>query len=324
MTQERQDALAPALLIAGPTCSGKSALAMALAETCGGLVINADAMQVYRELRVLTARPTEADEARVPHALYGVRRATCAGSVAWWRGAALAAMHGAHHAGALPILCGGSGLYFHALTSGIAAIPPIGAAARSEARRMLAELGPQGLHAALASVDPGSAARLRPSDAQRLARGWEVWRETGRGIAAWQDEPAALAPWRFAAIRLDPPRDVLRGAIARRFADMLDAGALDEVRALLALDLDPALPAMRAHGVPELAAHLRGTITLAEAAQRTTLATGQYTKRQATWFAHHALAAPARVHVIHARFACLAQLSESCRADLFSFIRGVG
>jgi tRNA dimethylallyltransferase len=313
-----------ALIVAGPTCSGKSALALAIAERLGGVVINADSMQVYRELRILTARPTPADEARVPHALYGVRSAAEPGSVAWWRGEALGAMAAAHGAGKKPILCGGTGLYFSALTDGIAEIPEPDAAARAEARMLLAEYGPRGLHAALAKVDQATAARLRPSDSQRVARAWEVWRGTGRGLAAWQARAGERAPWRFSAILLDPSREALRAAIAGRFAAMLEAGALEEVRKMLALRLDPALPAMRAHGVPELSAHLRGEITLAEAARRAELVTGQYCKRQATWFRHHSLADPALMHTIHARITDLAQFSESLTADLFTFIHAAG
>jgi tRNA dimethylallyltransferase len=313
-----------ALIVAGPTASGKSALALDLAEQCGGVVINADAMQVYRELRILTARPTIADEARAPHVLYGVRSAADAGSAAWWRGAALDAMATARGAGKLPILCGGSGLYLAALTDGRAPIPDAGADARAQARQRLAEQGPAALHAALASVDPATAARLRPSDAQRVARAWEVWAGTGRGLAAWQAEPATPAPWRFSAILLDPPRPELRAAITTRFAAMLDAGAREEVRALLALGLDARLPAMRAHGVPELTAHLAGAIPLAEARRRAELATGRYTKRQATWFRHHALTETSRTHTIHARVTGLAQFSTSAAGDLMNFLRGCG
>jgi tRNA dimethylallyltransferase len=310
-----------ALIVAGPTCSGKSALALGLAQTLGGVVINADSMQVYRELRIITARPTVAEEALAPHALYGVRPAAEPGSAAWWRAAALAEMSEATRAGRLPILCGGTGMYLSALTAGIAEIPDPGEAARAEARAQLAEFGPAALHAALARVDPATAARQRPGDSQRLARAWEVWRGTGRGLAAWQAQTAEPAPWRFTVIRLDPPRPELRAAIAGRFTAMLAQGALQEVRDLLALHLDPALPAMRAHGVPELAAHLRGEITLQEAARRAELATGQYTKRQATWFRHRPLADQARTHVIHARIAGLEQFSERKLADLISFIQ---
>jgi tRNA dimethylallyltransferase len=316
--------LPQALIVAGPTCSGKSALALGVAARLCGVVINADSMQLYRELRVITARPTESDETLVPHVLYGVRPAAEAGSVAWWRAAALEAMAAAKAAGRLPILCGGTGMYFSALRDGIADIPPVSEAARTEARSLLAERGSEFLHAELLRVDPETAARLHPSDSQRLARAWEVWRDTGQGLAAWQARGSAPAPWRFSAILLDPPRSALRAAIAGRFAAMLEAGALDEVRALLALDLDPALPAMRAHGVPELSAHLRGEISLAEAARRAELVTGQYTKRQATWFRHRVLADAARTHTIHARIADLEQFSECDLAEIFSFIQNNG
>ena len=314
-------ALPHALIIAGPTCSGKSALALALAEQRGGVVINADSMQVYRELRIITARPTPQEEARAPHALYGIRPAAAPGNAAWWREAALDAMAAAHAQGQLPILCGGTGLYFAALVDGISNIPECGEPARAEARWLLAEHGPAALHASLAKVDPATAARLRPSDSQRVARAWEVWRGTGRGLVAWQSDKGTPAPWRFSAILLDPPRDALRAAIAGRFSAMLDAGALAEIQALLVLALDPALPAMRAHGVPELAAHLRGELPLAEAAQRAERAIGQYTKRQATWFRHKRMADPARTHTIHARISHFTQLSESERAEIFRFIR---
>ena len=310
-----------ALLLAGPTTSGKSALALALAERVGGTIINADSMQVYRELRVITARPTPEEEARVPHRLYGVRPAAEAASVAWWRGEALAAMEEARAAGRLPILCGGTGMYFAALTQGLSNVPPIPEAAREEARRLLAEEGAAALHARLAAEDPGTAARLRPSDSQRIARAWEVWRGTGKGLAAWQaGGGTGPAPWRFAAILLDPPRDALRAAIAERWQAMLTGGAMEEVRALVAQGLDPALPAMRAHGVPELAAQLAGRITLEEASARAILNTGQYTKRQATWFRHHPLADPSLMHTIHARVADVTQLSESIRAEVFTFV----
>lgn len=313
-----------ALIVAGPTASGKSALALALAERSGGTVINADSMQVYRDLRVLTARPTPEEEARAPHRLYGVLPAATAASVAWWREAALAEMEAARAQGRLPILCGGTGLYFLSLTQGLSAIPPVPEEARAEARRLLAELGAPALHARLAAEDPETAAGLRPSDSQRIARAWEVWRGTGRGLRAWQRGEGGggtgPAPWRFAALRLDPPRDALRAAIAARWDAMLAGGALEEVRALAAQGLDPALPAMRAHGVPELIAHLRGRMTLEAASARAILNTGQYTKRQATWFRHHDLADLRDTHTIHARFVGVAQFSESRMAKIFTFL----
>jgi tRNA dimethylallyltransferase len=313
-----------ALIVAGPTASGKSALALEVAERFGGTIINADAMQVYRELRVMTARPSPEEEARVPHALYGIRPAAEPGSVAWWRDAALVAMSRARETGRLPILTGGSGLYFASLTDGIAAIPDPGPAARAEARALLKQIGPAALHARLAEADPATATKIRATDSQRIARAWEIWRGTGTGLAAWQSRPAHPAAWRFAAILLDPPRPQLRAAIAARADAMLRAGGLDEVRALLALGLDPALPAMRAHGVPELAAHLRGELSLAEAVRRIELVTGQYTKRQATWFRHHPLAEPPRVRMIHARITGDEQLLERNHPDILAFIESMG
>jgi len=310
-----------ALIVAGPTASGKSALALAIAERIGGTIINADSMQVYRDLRILTARPTEADEDRVPHRLYGVRPAAEASSVAWWRGAALAAMQEAETAGRRPILTGGSGLYFAALTDGLAEIPDPGPQARAEARRLLDQQGVQALHASLAKVDPATAARLRPTDSQRIARAWEVWRGTGMGLAAWQQRRGPPAPWRFRAMLLDPPRDALRAAIAERFEAMLRLGALDEVRRLLDLALEPTLPAMRALGVAELSSYLRGQISLADARRRVNLLTGQYIKRQATWFRHRSLTPEGHTNVIRARFTDYAQLSERTIADLDVFVQ---
>ena len=304
--------LPPALLIAGPTASGKSALALALAERFGGTVINADSMQVYRELRVLTARPTPAEEARARHALYGVRPAAEAGTVAWWRGAALAEMAKAR----LPILCGGTGMYFSSLTQGLASIPAVPPWAREEARARLAAEGPAALHAALDALDGETAATLRPSDSQRIARAYEVVRGTGQGLSYWlraclKAGGAGPAPYRFAGIWLDPPREALRTAITARWAAMIEGGAIEEVRALSAQALDPALPAMRAHGVPELLAFLEGRMTLAAASARAILNTGQYTKRQATWFRHHALAEAPRTQRFGARYPASTQDSES-------------
>ncbi|HEY4042778.1 MAG TPA: tRNA (adenosine(37)-N6)-dimethylallyltransferase MiaA [Rhodopila sp.] len=318
------DALPRALIVAGPTASGKSALALAIARSMGGTIINTDSMQVYRELRILTARPTQDEEAEVPHRLYGIRPAAEAGSVAWWRDQALAAMREAHLAGRLPILTGGSGMYFAALTDGLADIPDPGPEARAEARRLLVHHGPAGLHASLAHVDPATAARLQPEDSQRIARAWEVWRGTGLGLAAWQNRRSVPAPWRFSAIRLDPPREALRTAIALRFEGMLRAGAVQEVRQLLALKLDSNLPAIRAHGVPELSAYLAGILSLAEAGRRTQLVTGQYTKRQATWFRHRQLAPQSQIFTINARFASVEQFSERERDNLFLFIENKG
>ena len=316
----RQPGRPTAIIVAGPTCSGKSALAMALAERCGGTVINADSMQVYQELRVLTARPTIEDEARVPHRVYGVRPAAEPGSAAWWRREALAAMDDA----AVPILCGGTGLYLSALTQGIVDIPEPDPASRREARTLLAALGAPALHARLMAVDPRTAAQLRPSDGQRVARAWEVWRSTGRSLAAWQAEPGAPPPWRFRMVLLDPPRDALRRAIAGRFAAMLEQGALAEVQALAVQGLSPALPAMRAHGMVELLAFLDGKTTLDEAGRRTEVVTGRYTKQQTTWFRNRRIVDPADMHTIHARYEGLTQVSQSFWAELTHFLNRPG
>ncbi|GAC1347020.1 MAG: tRNA (adenosine(37)-N6)-dimethylallyltransferase MiaA [Acetobacteraceae bacterium] len=319
-----QAGLPLAVIVAGPTCSGKSALAVGLAERLRGVVINADSMQVYRELRIVTARPSPAEEARAPHALFGVRAGAEPGSVAWWREAALAEMAAARAAGLVPIVCGGTGLYLQALTRGIAVIPDPGGEARAEARALLEAEGAAALHARLAAGDPATAATLRPSDGQRLARAWEVWRGTGEGLAAWLSRPGERPAWAFQAVLLDPPRAALRAAIARRFDAMLAQGAVAEVRALLALGLDPALPIMRAQGVPELAAHLAGTLSLAEAARRAVLANGQYVKRQATWFRNRRIADTARTHTIDALLGGGEQLSESLFEEIVTFIRAFG
>lgn len=315
------DDLPRALIVAGPTASGKSALALAIAERVGGAVINADSMQVYRELRVLTARPTPAEEARVPHLLYGVRSAAEPADAAWFREAALAAMETARAGGRVPILCGGTGMWLDALLHGIAAIPPVPEAVRRAARALAAEIGAPALHARLAARDPATAARLEPGDAQRVMRAWEVLEATGEGLTTWWQRPAVPpAPWRFAHVQLDPPRAAVRAAIDARFLAMIAAGALEEVRALGALGLDPALPAMRAHGVPPLLAALGGAMPLDQAIARGQAMVRQYAKRQATWFRHHALAPPNRTFAISAWIGSGAKFSENCMADLFAFI----
>ncbi len=305
-----------ALIIAGPTASGKSALALTLAERLGGTVINADSMQVYREIPIVTAQPSARDRAGVPHLLYGIRPAATPGSVAWWRREALAAMEAA----ALPILCGGTGLYLQSLTGGLADIPEPDPAHRAEARALVAAVGPATMHARLAAVDPETAAGLRPSDPQRLARAWEVWRSTGRGLAAWQRTEGAAVPYAFRSIVLDPPRDDLRVSVAGRFDAMLAAGALDEVAALCALELDPACPALRALGVPELSAVVRGQAGLAEARLQAVAASMRYVKRQATWFRNRELGDPAMKRTFMSAWVGDKQQSESLVQEISGFI----
>jgi tRNA dimethylallyltransferase len=302
------------LILAGPTASGKSALALEFARRLGGTIINADAMQCYRELRIVTARPTPEDEALAPHRMYGVRAAAEPANAAWWRAAALAEIAQCE----APILCGGTGMYFSALINGIAEIPDPGLAARAEARRLVEELGAPEVHQRL---DGETAARLKPNDSQRVARAYEVLLGTGKGLAFWQSQPVEkLSGWRTRMVLLDPPREALRDAIATRFSAMLAAGALEEVRALLALGLDPDLPLLRAHGVPELGAMLRGEITQAVAAERAILATAQYTKRQMTWFRHQKLVDSPAMQIIHSRIGGFTQFSESFYSDLVNFI----
>ena len=275
-----------AILIAGPTASGKSALALKLAARLGGIVINADSMQVYRDLRIITARPTPAEETRVPHLLYGHVDAAENYSVGRWLVDASAALAEAQRSGRLPILVGGTGLYFKALTRGLAAVPPIPADLRLAVRARLKAEGLAPLHAELLRRDPASAQRLMPGDRARITRALEVILATGRSLADWHREgmPPALDPSRAIKIFLSPDRDELRRRIETRFAAMLDAGALEEVRALAARGLDPALPAMKAHGVPWLIRHLNGEIALDAAAEAGVRDTWRYTKRQATWF----------------------------------------
>jgi tRNA dimethylallyltransferase len=277
-----------AVLIAGPTASGKSALALQLAEKLGGIIVNADSMQVYRDLRIITARPTREEEARVPHRLYGHVDAAENYSVGRWCVEAQATLAEAERAGQIAIVVGGTGLYFKALTQGLAAVPPTPAEVRAAVRARLEALGPEGLHAELQMRDPTMAARLKPGDRTRVARALEVLEATGRSLAEWQREGMRpiVQPERAAKLFLAPERAELRRRIDARFDVMLTQGALDEVRALDARGLDPLLPAMKAHGVPWLRRFLRGEITLEEAAAGAKQDTRRYTKRQFTWFRH--------------------------------------
>jgi tRNA dimethylallyltransferase len=274
------------ILIAGPTASGKSALAMMLAEKLGGVIINADSMQVYRDLRIITARPSVDDERRVPHRLYGHVDAAENFSVGRWCEEAAAALAVTRRTGRAAILVGGTGLYFSTLTRGLAAVPPIPAEIREQVRARLASDGVAALHAELKWRDPAAAARLMPGDRARITRALEVVLATGRSLVDWHDDnkPPGLDAAQAAKIFLMPERDELLRRIDVRFDAMMAAGALDEVRALAARQLDPALPAMKAHGVPWLIRHLAGEITVERAVEEAKRDTRQYTKRQATWF----------------------------------------
>jgi tRNA dimethylallyltransferase len=276
------------VLIGGPTASGKSALALAVAEKLGGTIINADSMQVYRDLRIITARPTREEEARVPHRLYGHVDAAENYSTGRWCVDASAALQEAEQAGRLPVVVGGTGLYFKALTHGLAAIPQVAPQVRSFVRGRLQGEGLAALYAELGERDPVTARRLMPGDRARITRALEVVLATGRSLADWQREGTtpALEPQRAVRIFLDVERAQLYPRIDARFDAMLAAGALDEVRALLGRSLDPALPALKAHGVPWLIRHLAGDIDLAAAAAAAKRDTKRYTMRQATWFRH--------------------------------------
>ncbi|QWG25879.1 tRNA (adenosine(37)-N6)-dimethylallyltransferase MiaA [Bradyrhizobium sediminis] len=276
------------MLIAGPTASGKSALALELAQKTGGVVINADSMQVYRDLRILTARPTPEEEAQVPHRLYGHVDAAVNFSAGAWLADAARVLAEPRAQNRLPIFVGGTGLYFKALTSGLSAVPPIPAGIRDSVRARLERDGVEALHAELARRDPASAERLKPRDRTRIARALEVVEATSRSLTDWHRDglPPLLPPGQFRALFLAPDRDALYARIDARFDAMLKSGALDEVAALAARHLDPLLPAMKAHGVPALIRHLAGEISLEEAAVIGRADTRHYAKRQFTWFRH--------------------------------------
>ncbi|MGC1561280.1 MAG: tRNA (adenosine(37)-N6)-dimethylallyltransferase MiaA [Bradyrhizobium sp.] len=277
-----------AVLIAGPTASGKSALALAFAQKAGGTIINADSMQVYRDLRIITARPTPKEEAMVPHRLYGHVDAAVNFSAGAWLADAAKALTEAREQNRLPIFVGGSGLYFKALTRGLSAVPPIPPQIREAVRARLSREGTEALHAELARRDCTVAARLKPRDRTRIARALEVIEATGRSLADWHREglPPLLPEGTYRALFLEPERDLLYARIDARFDAMLKAGALDEVARLAARNLDSLLPAMKAHGVPPLIAHFSGSVTLEEAGAAGRLDTRRYAKRQFTWFRH--------------------------------------
>jgi tRNA dimethylallyltransferase len=275
-----------AVLIAGPTASGKSALALALAERFDGVVINADSMQVYRDLRVITARPSRQEQARVSHRLYGHVDASVNYSVGAWCREVGTVLEDAERYGRTPILVGGTGLYFTALTKGLAAVPQIPADIRDSVRGRLLVEGVAPLYAELIERDPATAHRLMPNDRSRISRALEVILATGRSLTEWHREglPPVMDASRAAKVFVTCEREELKKRIETRFHAMLAAGALDEVRALAQRQLDPTLPAMKAHGVPWLIRHLRGEIALDEAAAGGVMDTRRYAKRQVTWF----------------------------------------
>jgi tRNA dimethylallyltransferase len=275
-----------ALLIAGPTASGKSTVALKLAERIGATIINADSMQVYADLRILTARPTPREERRARHRLFGEIDGSVNYSVGHWSRRACQILA---EAGNRPLIfVGGTGLYFRALTEGLSDMPAVNEAVRAATREKAGGRPTADLHAELAAVDPDTASRLEPNDRQRILRALEVFAASGRPLASFQGARGAPAiePGEWTGLFLNPDRATLYGRIDGRFDAMLAGGALDEVAALAGRRLDPALPVMRAHGVPHLIAHLEGRLSLAEAAERAKLDTRHYAKRQFTWARH--------------------------------------
>lgn len=275
-----------AILIAGPTASGKSGAALALARELGGAVINADSMQVYRELRVLTARPASSEEEAAPHLLYGFRPASSPYSAGLWLDDAARALAAVRAQGLIPIFVGGTGLYFRALIQGLAQAPDIPQEICAYWRTRAAVEGSEALHEILTGRDPDMASRLRPSDPQRIARALEVLDATGRSLALWQADPLAeplIAPEEAVKFVIAPERDELYRRCEARFGQMLEEGALAEAAGLGRLGLSDALPAMRAIGVRPLLEHLRGKATLAQAANSAKTETRRYAKRQLTW-----------------------------------------
>jgi len=275
-----------AILITGPTASGKSALAVELAQKFAGAVINADSMQVYDTLRVLTARPSDEDMQGVPHYLYGYVPAGQAYSTGAWLRDVVALLPQLQAQGKVPVFVGGTGLYFRALTGGLSDMPPIPEEIRRKLRLQLLQVGPEALHAQLLQVDSAIAESLNPQDGQRIVRALEVFESTGRSIGHFQDRagPVIIDPARAKKIIVLPDRAILHQRINGRFAKMLAAGAEDEVKALLALELPPEMPVMKAIGVSQIAAMLRGEMTREDVLEAGAAATRQYAKRQMTWF----------------------------------------
>ena len=305
----------PVILLTGPTASGKTALAVRIAEAFHGHVINADSMQLYRDLHILTARPDEQDMARVTHCLYGVVDGAERCSVAQWRDLAQRDIEKTRSVGKLPIVVGGTGFYLNTLRDGIAEIPPIPDQIRAEGLALYSTEGGTAFHARLGQVDPQTAARLGAGDRQRLVRAWEVWRHTGVNLSNWHNRqahrPHATAGYRFVHIALLPERHALYERCNARFDQMLECGALAEVKQLMNRQLCHSLPIMKALGVPELSDYLGGNKTRAQARQLAQQKTRHYAKRQMTWIKNH----------FFSKNYPFAQFSESYSPKIFSFIR---
>ena len=305
-------AATPAIAIGGPTASGKSSLALALAERLGGAVINADSMQLYEALSIVTARPGAEALARAPHRLFGIAAADDPWSAGRWRKSAVAEIAAARERDLVPIVVGGTGLYLHALVNGLAAVPPADPAIRLRLRTLLAERGSGEMHAMLAGRDPEGAAAIRPSDPQRILRALEVVEATGEPLHVWHSRQAA-APAEsreFLQILLMPARETVYAACDARFEGMIAGGAIEEARAVRAMELDPGLPVMKAVGLAPLLAHCAGRLPLEDAVAAGKRDTRRYARRQMTWFRNRP-----RADRVFA-----AQYSESLLPEIFSFI----
>ncbi len=271
-------------LIAGPTASGKSALALRLAREIGAEIVNADALQLYADLRLLTARPSPEEEAQAPHHLFGTVDAAEGWSVGRWLRAAVALTGEIAARGRPTVIVGGTGLYFRALTHGLAEVPDTPPQIRVRTAAEFEAMGETAFRQRLAGADPAAEARISPADRQRLTRAWEVFAATGTSLSDWQARTdPAIAPGSWAGVALDPPRQALFDRCDARLRIMVDRGALDEVTALAARGLDPTLPAMKAVGYRELAAALAGEVSLAAGLENAQRETRRYAKRQATW-----------------------------------------
>ena len=283
---ETTEALEDAVLIAGPTASGKSAFALDYATRHGGAIINCDSMQVYTVLNVLTARPAPEDLELVPHHLYGYVHPTETYSTGRWLADVARLLKSSRLGGRRPVFVGGTGLYFRALTEGLSEMPEIPSVVRRRLREEMSEFGPEAMHARLAALDPAAAEAIRATDPQRILRALEVFEVSGRSILAWREQRTRPLVRSESAekLLLLPDRDVLNRRIERRLDGMIEMGALSEVQALRDLDLEPAMPAMKAIGIPQLMAALDGSSTLEASVARAKTATRQFAKRQVTWF----------------------------------------
>ncbi|MBY0508710.1 MAG: tRNA (adenosine(37)-N6)-dimethylallyltransferase MiaA [Rhodospirillaceae bacterium] len=301
-----------AVLIAGPTAAGKSALGLAVAEEFNGVIINADSQQRYRDLRILTSRPTAEEEARVPHRLFGDLGPAGMGSAAEWAEKAAAEIQNATAQGKVPILVGGTGLYFRALTQGLAEMPAVPAEIRASAKILRDEIGPDAFHGRLAERDPVAAARLNPGDSQRILRAWEVVEATGTPLSTWQlAESTPPLTARYFQVAVLPPREFIYAACDARFKNMVRDGGLAEVQGLMDRGIDLTQGIGKALGVADLASALRGEYPLEEAVTLAQTATRQYAKRQMTWFRNQ----------FHADLTICKKYSESLLPEIFSDIR---